>query len=174
MGKGFVIWFTGFPNAGKTTISKLVARYIEQSGHAVEILDSDELPRSLTKDLSPDWETRQVQKCTNLIYIAKLLYKYDVIVLISSVGRLQKMRDVARNEIADFVEVYLKCPLDVRLDRDTREKYRRHPATIHYYEEPAAAELTIETNKCSSEEAAVNVVDHLITHGYLGVYAPRK
>lgn len=167
MQKGVVIWFTGLPNSGKTTVSKLVKSEIEALGYSVEILDSDEVPRSLTKELSPDWKTRQFQKCANLTFIAKLLYKHNIIVLISSVGRFQQLRANARNEIKDFVEVYLKCPQDVRLERDDKDKYKRYPTTIHYYEEPLNPEIMIQTNQCSPDRAAKKVIDYLTAHGYI-------
>lgn len=168
MDKGLVVWFTGLPNSGKSTISKLVKQQLELMDHQVEILDSDEVPRSLTKDLSPDWKTRQIQKCNNLLFVANILYQHRVIVLIASVGRLRKMRDKAREEIDDFVEVYLKCPLAVRLERDTHHKYQRHPSTIHYYEQPIKPEVTVETNQCTPDQAAQKVVKYLMCRGYVG------
>lgn len=167
MTQGMVLWFTGLPNSGKTTISRMVSKQLESMGYPVERLDSDEMPRSITKDLSPDWTTRQKQKCTNLIYIAKLLYKYNVNVLIASVGRFDEMRKEARTDIPSFVEIYLKCPLDVRLQRDDKIKYQRYPETIHYYEEPRSPEITIESDKSSSEEAVSTVIRYLIAQGYI-------
>jgi adenylylsulfate kinase len=167
MNKGIVLWFTGLPNSGKTTISRLVAKKLESMGHVVERLDSDEVPRSLTKDLSPDWDTRQKQKCTNLIFIAKLLYKYNVIVLIASVGRFQEMRNIARAEIPDFAEIYLKSPLYIRLQRDDKAKYQRYPETIHFFEEPSSPEIMIESDKCSIDESAATVIRYLVDHGYI-------
>lgn len=167
MQKGVVVWFTGLPNAGKTTISKLVQERLEAMGCQVELLDSDEVPRSLTKDLSPDWVTRQRQKCTNLCFIAKLLHKHRFIVLIASVGRFREMRDMARRDIPDFIEVYLKCPQKTRLERDDKAKYRRYPETIHYYEEPEHPELTIETDRCPAEESAAKVIGYLAERGFI-------
>ncbi|MFC4769389.1 adenylyl-sulfate kinase [Effusibacillus consociatus] len=169
MQKGVVIWLTGLPNCGKTTISKQVKKELKSSGYIVELLDSDEVPRSLTKDLSPHWETRQREKSTNLIYVAKLLSKHNVIVLISSVGRLRKMRELARTDIKDFIEVYLKCPLDTRLERDTNGKYKRYPSTIHYFEEPDRPEIVIETDKSSPVQAARKILDYLSARGYISV-----
>lgn len=167
MTQGIVLWFTGLPNSGKTTISTLVSKKLESMGYAVERLDSDEMPRSLTKDLSPDWTIRQKQKCTNILYIAKLLYKYNVIVLIASVGRFEEMREAARTDIPRFVEIYLKCPLDIRLLRDNKAKYERYPETIHYYEEPSNPEIMIESGKCSSDESVSAVIRYLIEQGYI-------
>lgn len=90
MKKGVVIWFTGYPNAGKSTISRKVKQRLEEASLPVERIDSDEAPRSHTKDLSPDWRTCQFQKYANLTYIAQILYKHGIIVLISSVGRFRE------------------------------------------------------------------------------------
>lgn len=167
MQKGTVVWFTGLPNAGKTSVSRAVFHRLQSMGYAVELIDSDEAPRSLTKDLSEDWLTRQRQKCTNLTYIAKLLYKHNVIVLLASVGRLEEMRAIARREIPDFIEVYLKCPLDVRIQRDDKEKYVRHASTIHFYEEPSEPELLIETDKSPLEQSAERIIRYLTESGYI-------
>ena len=167
MGKAFVLWFTGLPNSGKTTVSRLVAQQLESRGTRVERIDSDEVPRSLTKDLNADWVTRQKQKCSNLIYVAKVLHKHHVNVLIASVGRFQEMRDIARREIPDFVEVFLKCPLAVRLERDDKAKYHRYAQTIHYYEEPHHAEIIIDSGNQPSEEAAEKVIRYLDDNGYI-------
>lgn len=167
MESGVVVWFTGLPNAGKSTISKLVREQLDAMGLPVELLDSDEVPRSLTKDLSKDWRTRQYQKCSNLTFIAKLLSRNQIHVLIASVGRFEELRQKARSELPNFVEVYLKCPQAIRLDRDDKAKYQRHPNTIHIYEEPVQPEITIETNHCTPKEAAQTVMDYLITNGYI-------
>ena len=167
MGKAFVLWFTGLPNSGKTTVSRLVAQRLESLGTRVELIDSDEVPRSLTKELNADWVIRQKQKCSNLIYVAKVLYKHNVNVLIASVGRFQEMRDTARSEIPDFVEVFLKCPLDVRIERDDKAKYQRYAQTIHYYEEPHSPEIIIDSANQPSEEAAGKVIQYLDDNGYI-------
>ncbi|TJY44075.1 adenylyl-sulfate kinase [Cohnella pontilimi] len=167
MNQGMVVWFTGLPNSGKSTVSRLVAEKLEAMGYAVERLDSDELPRSLTKELSPDWTTRQKQKCSNLIFIAKLLSKYKVIVLIASVGRFEQMRVAARTQIERYVEIYLKCSLETRLQRDDKTKYVRYPDTIHYYEEPALPEMTIPTDQYSPAESASAVIQYLMDQGYI-------
>lgn len=167
MHEGVVVWFTGLPNSGKTTISRQVQIRLDAMGCRVERLDSDEVPRSLTKDLSQDWATRQRQKCTNLLFISKLLCKHNVIVLLASVGRFREMRDLAREEIGNFVEVYLKCPIEILLRRDETAKYERHPETIHYYEEPLSPDLTIETGLLPAGECADRIVRHLILRGYV-------
>lgn len=168
MKKGVVIWFTGYPNAGKSTISRKVNQRLKSAGYPVERIDSDEAPRSLTKDLSSDWRKRQFQKCANLTFISHILYKHGFIVLLSSVGRFRELRKSARQQIEDFLEVYLKCPLEIRLERDIDHgKYEQHAATIHYYEEPEAPELIIETDRCSADEAADAVIRLLYERGYI-------
>jgi adenylylsulfate kinase len=157
----------GIPNAGKTTISRLVSEKLISMGFIVERIDSDEVPRSLTKDLSSDWVTRQRQKCINLIYISKLLHRQDVIVLLASVGRLNDMRSMAREQIADYVEVFLTCPLKTRLLRDQLAKYQRYPDTIHYYEEPVKPELMIETDLLEAEACAERVIVFLEERGFI-------
>jgi adenylylsulfate kinase len=97
-----------------------------------------------------------------------MLYKHNIIVLLSSVGRFQKMRAKARNEIGDFIEVYLKCPLDVRLKRDTTtQKYERYPSTIHIYEEPENPEILIETDLCPPHHAVKQMIEYLAEKNYI-------
>lgn len=79
------------------------------------------------------------------------------------------MRENARQQIGDFLEVYLKCPLETRLKRDTFDKkYERHATTIHYYEEPEAPDRIIETDRYSADEAVHAVIRHLQSKGYIG------
>lgn len=165
--KGLVVWFLGLPNAGKTTVSRLVAEKLISMEFIVERIDSDEVPRSLTKDLSPDWETRQRQKCANLIYISKLLCRQNVIVLLASVGRLKEMRSMAREQIGDYVEVFLTCSLETRLSRDELSKYKRYPNTIHYYEQSDDSELTIDTDQLDAEASADRIIVFLDESGFL-------
>ncbi|CAM2848847.1 adenylyl-sulfate kinase [Paenibacillus sediminis] len=162
MQNGAVIWFTGLPNSGKSTISRMVAGRLEAGGARIERLDSDEVPPSLTKELSPDWTTRQKQKCINLLYIAQLLARHHVNVLIASVGRLEEMRTLAHKTIDNFVEVHLDCPLEVRLARDEKAKYLRHSHTIHYYERSNEADLLLSTNILTPDQCTEQIIHYLI------------
>jgi adenylylsulfate kinase len=85
------------------------------------------------------------------------------------------MRDNARKQIGDFVEVYVKCPLDVCIQRDVKGMYKKAIAgqikeftgVSDPYEEPLAPELVIETDKETLEQSAERLLRALKERGYL-------
>lgn len=158
---GMILWLTGHSKSGKTTISKLLYHDLKQTGYNVTRLDSDTLPTGIIKPEAASWEERQRLKNENLIFVSKLLCERGEIVLISSVGRFSQWRDLLRKQVSNYIEVYLKCPLDVRLLRDDTSKYDKHQDYFHIYEEPACADLIIETDLTTPDESK-SLILHLL------------
>lgn len=167
MQRSAVIWFTGHSKAGKTTLSKVLADQLTRLGKQVVRLDSDTLPVSIIKPQAKSWEKRQELKLENLVFLAKLLYDRQTIVLISAVGRFRKWREALRKQIPDFIEIYLYCPLETRLERDVEAKYKRNKEYFYFYEEPLHPDLTINTDKQSIQESLNQILHHLEGNNYL-------
>ena len=167
MSKPAVLWLTGHSRAGKTTLGKLLEQALKNRGCKVIRLDSDTLPRSIIKPEAGNWEQKQRIKLENLSFLAKSFYACDAFVIIAAVGRFREFRDRLRQEVPDYVEIYLKCPLDIRLGRDSDRKYARNKEYYHFYEEPNAPELIIETNKTHPQTALRKVIGFLEKRGYL-------
>lgn len=162
-----VLWFTGLSNAGKTTLTKTLSRQLQHLGCRVVRLDSDTMPLSLIKPQAPSWHERQRLKNEHLLQLAQLFYERESVVLIASVGRFRKYRDLMRQRIPNYLEIYLQCPLGVRIARDVGEKYSRHGDYFHYYEQPLQPDLTIETDKTTPDDSAQYILRELLSREYI-------
>jgi adenylylsulfate kinase len=164
---GVIIWFTGHSKSGKTTLTKLLDHELKQRGYKVIRLDSDTLPKGIMKPEGDGWEEKQQRKNENLIFLSKLLYENGYYVLISSVGRYNSWRELLRNQVPQYLEIYLKCPIEIRLQRDAAGKYETHQEYFQFYEEPQNPDLVIETNRYSAHEAMEMVLQLFRKRGYI-------
>lgn len=161
-----VIWMTGLPGAGKTTIANRVKKLLEEDGKRAEILDGDEVRKTLSPDLGFSKEERTLHN-KRVIHLAKLLSRNDVVVLVSLISPYREVREYARSELSPhFREVFVKCPLEVCIERDPKGLYQKAKEGIvkkmtglnDTYEEPLSPDLIVETNSESEEESARKVL----------------
>ncbi|MBN2066335.1 MAG: adenylyl-sulfate kinase [Candidatus Thermoplasmatota archaeon] len=172
--KGFTVWFTGLPCCGKTTIARKVAYHLKQKGYVVEHLDGDIVRKDLTSDLGFSKKDRE-ENLKRVTFVAKLLTRNDIIVLATFVSPYKKRREQSRKEIGSFVEIYVRCPVDVCMKRDVKGMYKKALAgkIEHFtgvqdpYEEPDHPELMLETDKESVEESVDKVLKTLEGLGYI-------
>ncbi len=174
MEKGFTLWFTGLPCSGKTTIADGVADKLRAKGLKVERLDGDIVRQSLTRDLGFSKEHRDMN-IERVTFVAKLLTRNGVATLVSFVSPYREKRKHAQDEIGNFIEVYVKCPLEVCERRDSKGMYKKarrgeikeFTGVSDPYEEPLNPEITLETDKNSREESVEKVMKKLEGMGYL-------
>ncbi len=167
---GFTLWFTGLSGSGKSTIADLVAERLERDGYRMERLDGDEVRQHLTRDLGFSKEDRE-ENIRRISFVAKLLTRNGVIVITSFISPYRKIRQEARESIGGdcFVEVYVKCPLEVCKKRDVKGLYSKavkgeikdFTGISHPYEEPEEPEIIVETDKEKPEESADKVLKEL-------------
>lgn len=165
---------TGLPGSGKTTIALEVERRLKALGRNVEILDGDEVRKGLSSDLGFSKEDRQ-QHARRVTYVAKVLSRNGVIVLVGLISPFRAFRQYAREEIGDFLEVYIDTSLEECIRRDPKGLYKKALAgqitdltgLQDPYEAPEHPELVIPTEDVSVDRAAEMVVDALSEHGYL-------
>ena len=174
--KGFTVWFTGLSGSGKSTIADALAPILRQKGFKVERLDGDIVRQSLTKDLGFSMEDRR-KNIERVTFVAKLLTRNDVVVLATFISPSIEVRNNARKEIGNFVEVYVKASLDECIRRDVKGLYKKALAGeikdftgIHDtapYEPPPNPEIVLDTEHHTVEECVQKVLDKLIELGYL-------
>jgi adenylylsulfate kinase len=107
-----------------------------------------------------------MENIRRIAYIAGLLARHGVIVLVSAITPYREMRDYARNELPGFVEIYVKCPLEVCEKRDVKGLYararrneiERFTGISDPYEEPDHPDITVRTDTCSLEENGRKIV----------------
>lgn len=171
---GAVIWFTGLAGSGKSTIASVVEAMLRERELRVENLDADEVRQNLSPNLGFSLEARD-ENTKRLAWMGKMLSRNGVIVVIAAVATLRRFRDRAREMVPQFVEVYVKCPLEVCQERDPKGLYaRRARNEINDvdgidipYEEPLNAEVVIDTSELDVETAAKMVVAKLEELGYI-------
>jgi len=174
--QGFTLWFTGLPCSGKTTISEIVERELRERGLNVEALDGDEVRKNLSKDLGFSKEDRDTH-LRRIGFIAKLLTRNHIATLAAFVSPYQELRSHLRSEIGSFVEVYVKCPVEVCIQRDVKGMYKKALAgeiqnftgISDPYEEPVKPEIIVETDKETAPESAQKVLRDLEILGYIPV-----
>ena len=174
MKKGFVIWFTGVPASGKSTLATEVQRRLEAMGLPVENLDADEVRANLSPNLGYTEEARN-ENTKRLAWFAQKLSNYGANVMIAAVAPRQAYRDRARQWCEKFVEVFVDTPLEVCQQRDPKGLYARAArgevndiAGLHQpYEAPQNPEVHVKTVEASVEECADAVMAKLVELGYL-------
>lgn len=173
--RGFVLWFTGLPSSGKTTIASIVKRELLKLGHKVELLDGDDLRKKLDPEIGFSPEDRFVH-IRRVAYVSELLARNGVAVLVCLVSPYIHARAAARELIGDkFIEVFVKCSLETCMSRDTKGLYRRALAGEipnmtgigDPYEEPPNPDVVVDTEKNTAEENAAIVLALLRTQGYI-------
>ena len=169
-----VIWLTGPSGAGKTTLARALAERLRSMGKRVEILDGDEVRKTLYPNLGFSKEAREMHNRV-VIHMAKLLSRNGVFVIVSLISPYRHVREFARREIGDFIEVYVYAPLEVRIQRDPKGLYAKAmrgeiKGLTGYdgiYEEPENPEVRVDTSKMRVDEEVEAVISALRRGGYL-------
>jgi adenylyl-sulfate kinase len=165
---GFCLWFTGLPCCGKSTIADAVAEELSQRGLNVERLDGDIVRQSLTKDLGFSKEDRD-KNIERVTFVAKLLSRNNVATLVSFVSPYIQKRQEAREQCHNFIETFVKCPVEVCEQRDVKGMYKKAKAgeikdftgVNDPYEDPPNPELVLETDTETVKESAHKVLAYL-------------
>ena len=168
------MWFTGLSGSGKTTIAELVTQELRDRRLKVERLDGDVVRQSLTRDLGFSKEDRD-KNIERVTFVAKLLTRNDVGVLCAFVSPYRERRAKSRQEIGEFIEVYVECPLEVCAERDVKGLYTKAFAgeienftgVSDPYEPPQNPEIVCHTAEETPERSAAKVIDYLEKHGYI-------
>ena len=122
--RGVAVWFTGFSGAGKSTIADALTEKLKSEGYKLEVLDGDEIRENLTKDLGFSKEDRDTN-IRRIGFVAKLLSRNGVIVLVPVISPYRAIREEMRKNIGNFLEVFVNAPLSVCEDRDVKGLYKQ-------------------------------------------------
>jgi len=172
--KGFTIWFTGLSGAGKSTLSEIIEERLRARGRSVEVLDGDIVRTHLSKGLGFSREDRDTN-IKRIAFVCGLLTRNGVVSISAAIAPYAEAREWARKEIGNFVEIYVKCPIEVCRQRDVKGLYKLvdegkikgFTGVDDPYEEPEHPELVIETDKETVEESVSRIFAKLTELGYL-------
>jgi len=169
--RGLVVWLTGLPGSGKTTIARGAARLLEGDGYRVEVIDGD-WARSTVSEGAGFTREERLRHLKRIAWIARLLARNGVIVLASFVSPYREARRMVReivSEEAPFLEVYVKASLDEVIRRDPKGLYRRALAgeikhmtgVSDPYEPPEDPWMTIDTEAQEPQESIAALYERL-------------
>ena len=168
--KGVVIWFTGLSGSGKSTVAHRVEEQLFEGGHLSYVLDGDNVRHGLNKNLGFSPEDRE-ENIRRIGEVAKLFIEAGVITMTAFISPYRADRDKARQLVNDgeFIEIYVKVPLDVAEERDPKGLYKKartgeikeFTGISAPYEEPLNPEIVIDTSLLNEEESAAEVLDYL-------------
>jgi adenylylsulfate kinase len=161
---GVVVWFTGLPSSGKTSLAKAVGERIRAEGTTCCLLDSDVIREALRPDLGYEQKDRD-ELYDMLGGLSALLAGQGLIVLTAATAPLRKNRERARREAPAFVEVYVSTPLAECERRDAKGLYARarkgeirdFPGISAAYEEPTAPDVVAPGGLSDEAAAAVRL-----------------
>jgi len=174
-GSGWCVWVTGLPGSGKSTVAKALLEKLKAMGIHAQIASSDMLRKMMTPAPKYMDEERDMVYGA-LVFAAKILTQNDVNVVIDATGNRRRYRDHARREIPRFMEAYLRCPLEVCVQRESgRKDYVYAPKDIYKkafagessavpgagapYEEPLRPEVVVDSDKLDPSQCAQRILE---------------
>ena len=172
--KGFTIWFTGLSGAGKSTLAGHLETVLAARGRKVEILDGDVVRTNLSKGLGFSKEDRDTN-ILRIAFVAGLLSRNGVVAITAAISPYREIRDQARRQIGDFVEVYVRCSIAELTRRDVKGLYAKalrgeisnFTGVSDPYEAPLNPEVVVDSETETVEESLNKILVRLEELGYL-------
>jgi adenylylsulfate kinase len=165
--KSAIIWFTGLSGSGKSTLAHSLENALFRRHARTYVLDGDTIRGGLNKDLGFSHEDRG-ENIRRIGEVSRLFMDAGVIVLTAFISPYRADRTFVRNLVHDgeFVEVYVKCPLQTCMQRDAKGLYGKavRGEISHFtgiddpYEEPEMPELTLDTESMSVRQCIDAIV----------------
>ena len=172
--KGFTLWFTGLSGAGKSTLSIMVADELRRRGLHVEILDGDEVRTNLSKGLGFSKEDRDTN-IKRIGYVCKLLTRNGVTAISAAISPYREVRDFNREQIGNFIEIYVECSIEALTARDVKGLYKKALAgeiknftgVSDPYEPPPKPDILVNSERQSVKESLQTILEYLEQHGWI-------
>lgn len=174
--KGVVIWFTGLSGSGKSTLAHAVEERLFEIGHLSFVLDGDNIRHGLNKNLGFSPQDRE-ENIRRIGEVAGLFAQAGMITMTAFISPYRIDRDKARALLApgEFIEVFVKVPIEVAEERDPKGLYKKarsgevkeFTGISAPYEEPLNPELVIDTSQSDLGRSAEMVLSYLKEKGII-------
>lgn len=168
--KACIVWFTGLPSSGKSTVANELEYALNGEGVHTYVLDGDNIRHGLNKNLGFSREDRQ-ENIRRIGEVAKLFVDSGIVVITAFISPFREDRETVRALVkpGEFIEAYIKCPISVCKERDPKGLYEKamrgeikdFTGVSQPYEEPLNPEIVLETDKLTADECAKRVLAHL-------------
>lgn len=175
--RGVVIWFTGLPASGKSTIAHALEEELYKKKCRTYVFDGDNVRHGLCSDLGFSKEDR-AENIRRIGEMVKLFVDAGIIALVAFISPFKADRERVRRLLGDgnFIEVYCKCPVDVCEERDLKGNYKRAMAgeikeftgISSPYEEPESPEIILDTSHMTVQQCVQKILDILVRQGIVG------
>jgi adenylylsulfate kinase len=170
----FTLWLSGLPCAGKSTLSREIGHQLQRRRYRVEVLDADDLRLTLCKGLGFTRADRD-ENVARIGWICGTLNRHGVAAIAAVISPYRNARAGLRSSIPRFVEVFVKAPLSVCIERDVKGMYARalKGEIRHFtgiddpYEDPPNPDIVVETDKYSIIECSNSVINWLTFKGLI-------
>ena len=166
----FLIWLTGLPCSGKTTLALSLEKLLFEKGYQTVLLDGDLVRNTLNKDLSFSKNDRD-ENIRRIAEISRLFIKSGLIVIASFVSPYKEQREAVSRIVSrnDFFEIYINTPLEECVRRDVKGMYakaikgaiKNFTGISDPYEVPLDPFLRIDTVDFTSKEATNLIFENL-------------
>ncbi len=172
----FTLWLTGLSGSGKTTIAQNLLRELEDRGYQCELIDGDAVRKFFGNDTDYTRSGRN-ENVKRIIFAAKLLSRNGVITIVANIAPYEEIRELARKEIDNYIQVYVKASIETCIRRDPKGIYAKalvgeesHVVGLDdQYEEPKNPEVTVDTEDQSVSCSVKAIMNYLDQHNLLPI-----
>jgi adenylyl-sulfate kinase len=170
----FVLWMTGLPCSGKTTLAKKIQRMLDSLGHKTHHLDGDIFRFFAVKKLNFSQKDRN-QNIANAIQVAQNYQNEGYCVVVSFISPYRKHRELAKEKLKNCIEIFVDAPLKICEQRDSKGMYRKarvgeirnFTGIQDSYEEPEQPQIHLKTHEMTVDECLEKVSNSLNDLGYI-------
>lgn len=154
-----VVWLTGLPASGKSTLANALSAALQADGTAAEVIDGDDVRETISRDLGFSKADREEQ-ARRVAALADRIAGQGTVAIVALVSPYRAARAAARASLPAFIEVYVECALPELLARDPKGHYREALAgrRPHFtgvddpYEPPDAPDVHVRTDRETVDE----------------------
>lgn len=178
-----LIWFTGLSGAGKSTLATAVEKELFDYGIRSYVLDGDNIRHGLNNNLGFSPEDRK-ENIRRIGEVSKLFVDAGLFALTAFISPYREDRDMVRELFPnyEFIEVFVKCPLEICETRDPKGMYKKaRKGEIQQftgisapYEEPINPEIVVESDTQTLEQSVEQVIQYLKENHYLDYLGGEK
>ena len=169
--KGFCIWLTGLPGAGKSTIAERLTVRLMERGRVVTLLDGDVVRTHLSRGLSFSHEDRDAN-VQRIGFVASEIVRHGGIAICAAVSPYRAARERVRRMMppGTFIEIFVDTPISICEQRDVKGFYAKarkgqmksFTGVNDPYEPPESPEIRIMTSAATPEEEEQQIIDYLL------------